>query len=82
MKETDANLITRIENALDQIRPYMEADGGNVSLVEVTEDMVVRIKLLGACSSCKMSMMTMKAGVEQSILKAVPEIRSVEAINI
>lgn len=75
-------LIVKIEEALDQIRPYMEADGGNVSLLEVTDEMEVKLQLLGACSSCKMSMMTMKAGVEQSILKAVPEVRKVTAVNI
>ncbi len=77
----DPSFIARIESALDQVRPYMEADGGNVSLVEVTDSMVVRLQLEGACSSCKMSMMTMKAGVEQSLMRAVPEILSVEAIN-
>jgi Fe-S cluster biogenesis protein NfuA len=79
---TDTALLSRIEEALNQIRPYMEADGGNISLLEVTGDMVVKVQLLGACSSCKMSMMTMKAGVEQSILKAVPEIKAVEAVQL
>lgn len=78
---TDPAFIQRVEQALDQVRPYMEADGGNVSLVEITNEMVVKIRLEGACSSCKMSMMTMKAGVEQSILKSVPEVNSVEAVN-
>ncbi len=78
----DPAFIARIENALDQVRPYMEADGGNVSLVEITDQMVVKLQLLGACSSCRMSMMTMKAGVEQSIMRAVPEILSVEAIGM
>lgn len=76
----DPAFIARIEKALDQVRPYMEADGGNVSLLEVTDEMVVKLKLLGSCSSCKMSMMTMKAGVEQSIMRAVPEVMSVEAV--
>lgn len=78
----DPAFLARIENALDTIRPYLEADGGNVSLVEVTDEMVVRLKLLGACSSCRMSMMTLKAGVEQSIIRAVPEIKSVEAVGM
>ena len=77
----DPEFLKRIEDALGQVRPYMEADGGDVSLLEVTDNMVVKIKLLGACSSCKMSMMTLKAGVEQSIIKAVPEIKAVEAVN-
>ena len=81
MIHTDPNLIARIENTLDSLRPYLQADSGNVSLVDVTEDMIVRLELLGACSSCSMSMMTLKAGIEQSLLKAIPEIKGVVAIN-
>jgi Fe-S cluster biogenesis protein NfuA len=81
MTHTDPLLIARIESTLDTLRPYLEADRGNVSLVEVTEDMVVKLELLGACSSCSMSMMTLKAGIEQSLLKSIPELRGVEAIN-
>jgi len=75
-------LIERIGNAIDQIRPYFEADGGNVALHEVTDDMVVKLKLLGACGTCPMSIMTLKAGVEQALKRAIPEITSVEALNI
>ncbi|MCF8284359.1 MAG: NifU family protein [Sphingobacteriales bacterium] len=82
MSQVNTELIERIENALDQIRPYLEADGGNVALHEVTEDMVVKLKLLGACGSCPMSIMTLKAGVEQALKRTIPEINSVEAINI
>ncbi|MBL7893157.1 MAG: NifU family protein [Bacteroidia bacterium] len=71
----------RVEDALNQIRPYLEADGGNVSLVEVTENMVVKLKLLGACKNCSMSMMTLKAGIEETIKRAIPEIISVEAVS-
>lgn len=74
-------LIRRIEEALAQLRPYLEADQGDVSLVEVTDDMVVRLKFLGACSSCSMSTMTLKAGIEQTILRMVPEIKRVEAVE-
>lgn len=81
MINTDPLLIARIENTLDSLRPYLQADSGNVSLVDITEDMIVRLELLGACSSCSMSMMTLKAGIEQSLLKAIPEIRGVVAIN-
>lgn len=72
----------RVEQALDTIRPYLETDGGNVSVEEITQDNVVKLKLLGACASCSMSIMTFKAGLEQAIKKAVPEITSVEAINL
>ncbi|MBC5775159.1 NifU family protein [Pontibacter sp. KCTC 32443] len=78
----DENFLLRIESALDQIRPYLEADGGNVKVLEVTEDMVLRLELLGACGSCPMSTMTLKAGVEQSVLRAIPEIKAVEAVNL
>lgn len=73
--------IKRIEKALDQIRPYLETDGGNVSVVEITDTMVLRLRFDGACRSCKMSEMTLKGGVEESILRAIPEIKSVEAVN-
>ena len=81
MTDPNTELNARVERALDQIRPYMEADGGNVRLLEITPDLVVRLVLLGACGSCPMSTMTMKAGVEQSILRAVPEVKAVVAIN-
>lgn len=68
--------------ALDKIRPYLEADGGDVKIVEISDDNVVMIELLGACGSCPMSTMTLKAGVEEAVMREVPEIKSVEAINI
>jgi Fe-S cluster biogenesis protein NfuA len=75
-------LFEKIEQALDSIRPYLRTDGGDVKLLEVTDDMIVRIELLGACGACPMSTMTFKAGVEEAIKREVPEISSVEAINI
>ena len=74
--------IDQIETALDTIRPYLEADGGNVKVIELTDDMVLKLELLGACSSCPMSTMTLKAGVEEAIKKAIPEILKVEAVNV
>ena len=76
------DLLQRVENALDTIRPYLEADGGNVSIEEITTDNVVRLRLLGSCGSCPMSIMTLKAGIEQAIKRAVPEIDSIEAVNL
>ena len=76
------NLNKRVEEALDNIRPYLRADGGDVSLVDITTDKVVKLELLGACKSCAMNMMTMKAGIEESIMREVPEITGIEAINI
>lgn len=71
----------KIEAALDSIRPYLEADGGNVKIVDVTDEMVLQLELMGACSSCPMSTMTLKAGVEEAIKRAIPEIIRVEAVN-
>lgn len=78
----NADLIRKVENVIDQIRPYLQADGGNIRFVELTEDYVVNVELLGACGSCPMSTMTLKSGVEQAMKKAIPEIKSVEAINL
>ena len=74
------NLLERVEHALNNIRPYLEADGGNVKVIDITDEMIVKLELLGACGSCPMSMMTLKAGVEQSIKQEVPEIKGVSAI--
>lgn len=72
----------KIETALDSIRPYLEADGGNVRVVDLDENMVLKIEMLGNCGSCPMSTMTLKAGVEEAIKRAIPEITKVEAINL
>ena len=71
----------KIEEALDTIRPYLLADGGDVELLEITSDNIVRVELKGACQSCSMSNMTMKAGIEETIKRAVPLVKSVEAVN-
>ena len=78
---TDPDLHQRIEETLDQIRPYLMADGGSVRLQGVTEDMVVELELLGACGTCPMSMMTLRAGIEQALRRAVPQITRVEAVT-
>ena len=71
-----------IEQALDSVRPYLEADGGNVVLSEVTDDLIVRLELVGSCQTCPMNAMTFRAGLEESIRKAVPYVQRVEAINV
>lgn len=76
------DLLQRVEDALDSIRPYLVTDGGNVSVEEITSDNIVRLRLLGSCGSCPMSIMTLKAGIEEAIKKAVPEILGVEAVNL
>lgn len=73
--------IERIESALDTIRPFLMKDGGNIEVVDLTKDMIVKVRLLGNCTTCPMSVSTMKAGVEESIKKAIPEIKSVIAVD-
>lgn len=68
--------------AMDQLRPFLVADGGDMELVEIKDDATVVVRLLGACSDCSMSMMTLKAGLEEQVKKAVPEVKCVEAINL
>ena len=81
-KVVDSELIERVQVALETIRPYLEADGGNLKVLEITDDLIVRVELLGSCGSCPMSSMTMKAGIEQAVKSAVPEINGVEAVNL
>jgi len=69
-----------VEKALDEIRPFLENDGGNINLVEIENDQVVKVQLIGACSSCSVNQMTLKSGVEMTIKKYAPQIQSV--INI
>ncbi len=75
------DLIKKVEEALDNIRPYLQTDGGDVEVIDITPEMVVRLRLMGNCESCSMSAMTMKAGIEKTIRKAIPEITGVEAIG-
>jgi Fe-S cluster biogenesis protein NfuA len=77
----DPELHSRIEEALDMIRPYLMADGGSVRLLNVTPDLVVELELLGACGTCPMSTMTLRAGIEQALKRTVPQISRVEAVN-
>lgn len=76
-----SDLLTRVEKALDGIRPYLEADGGNVKVLDIA-DGSVSLEFVGSCGTCPMSTMTFKAGVEEAIKRAVPEIKSIEVINI
>lgn len=78
IEKTD--LKEKVENALNNIRPFLQSDGGNIELVDITEEMIVHVKLLGNCDGCKMSVSTMKAGVESTIKNFVPEIKAVIAV--
>ncbi|MGB0840499.1 MAG: NifU family protein [Chitinophagales bacterium] len=75
-------LLQKIEQALDTIRPHLISDGGNIEVVDLTEDYILKVKLTGNCQFCPMSMMTMQAGVAQSVRVAVPEVKKVVAVNI
>ncbi len=75
-------LTVKVKNIIEQIRPYLQADGGDISFVELTEDNTVNVELQGSCGSCPFSRMTLKNGVEEAVKKALPEIKSVEALNL
>jgi Fe-S cluster biogenesis protein NfuA len=75
----EINLQERVERALDQIRPALRMDGGNVELVDVEEG-IAKVRLMGACGGCPMSTMTLKMGIEKAVRASVPEIKSVEAV--
>ena len=77
-----SELVDKVEKALNTIRPYLEADGGDVKVLKIDKDMNVILELLGNCGSCPMSTMTLKAGVEEAIKREVPEINNVHAINL
>ncbi len=71
----------RVEKALEKIRPYLVADGGDIVMVDITDDMVLRVEMKGACNGCPFSMQTLKAGVEIAVKKEVPEIKEVVDIH-
>jgi Fe-S cluster biogenesis protein NfuA len=79
--EDSTNIFERVNSALNDVRPHLAIDGGDIELVEVTDDLIAIVKWHGNCEFCSMSSMTMKAGVEQTIKSRVPEIIGVEAIN-
>lgn len=77
-----SDLQERVNQALENIRPYLKSDGGDVRLHQITDELVVELELLGNCGTCSMSPMTMRAGIEEAIKKIAPEVTSVHAINI
>jgi Fe-S cluster biogenesis protein NfuA len=82
MSAANAELLKeRVERALDEVRPHLAVDGGNVELIEISNDLIVKVKWLGSCEFCSMSAMTMKAGVQEIVRSKVPEITAVIAIN-
>lgn len=81
-EKVSPELKNKVLNVLEQIRPYLQADGGDLQFVNITDDLVVNVELQGACGSCPYSQMTLKNGVEEAMKKAIPEIKAVEAVNI
>lgn len=71
----------KVLKALEQMRPFLQADSGDVELIEVSEDGIVKVKLTGACKTCPMSVMTLRAGIERALMREVPEIRRVESVS-
>ncbi len=71
----------KVEAILESIRPYLHEDNGDVELVDIKEDGIVEVKLLGACAECPLSTMTLRAGVERELMNKIPEIRRVESVN-
>ena len=78
---TDEKVLNKIKKSLDEIRPFLEADGGDINFIELTEKWVVKVELTGACSSCSISMMTLKNGVEMAVKRAVPEVKEVVEVT-
>ena len=76
-----AELTNRVIASIERIRPYLQGDGGDISLVNITDDYTVQVKLHGACGTCPYSMMTLRNGVEESLRRDVPEIKFVESVQ-
>lgn len=75
------DLEKKINETIEMVRPYLVADGGDIKFVELTDDMVVKVELMGACGACPYSLHTLKNGVEQAVKKQIPEIKEVVSIN-
>lgn len=78
---THEELIGIVKVSIEQLRPFLKDDGGDMELIDITEQGIVRVKLLGACSSCSMSVMTLKAGLEEALIKVTPQIKGVISID-
>lgn len=77
----DTVVLQKIEKAIDSVRPYLKSDGGDIELVEVTDDLSVKVRLLGACDGCPYSVQTLSAGVEHAIRREVPELKELVAVS-
>ena len=75
------DLIKKLDEALDSIRPHLKVDGGNIEVVDITDEMIAQVKWMGNCEFCSMTAMTMKAGIQETVRQQMPEIKGVVAIN-
>lgn len=82
LKSKNEELSERVEASLESIRPYLHADGGDVKVLAISSDLDLKLEFVGNCGNCPMSTMTFKAGIEEAIRKAVPEIKSIEVTNL
>lgn len=80
-KAVKTELLERVNLTLDKVRPYLQADGGDIEVIELTDDNVLKVRLTGACKGCPFSMQTLKAGVEQAVVQEVPEIKEVISVD-
>jgi len=80
MTQNKTDLLKRVNHTIDQLRPYLQSDGGDIEVLEITDENIVKVRLQGACENCKFSFYTLKAGVEQAIIKEIPEIMQVIAV--
>ena len=77
-----SEVLQKVENSLTKIRPFLHADGGDVKVVEFTSDYSLKLEFIGACKDCSMNRMTFKAGIEENIRRDVPEVTSIEAVEV
>lgn len=80
MTKDKTDLLKRVNDTIDHLRPYLQSDGGDIEVFDITDEYVVRVKLQGACTNCPFSEQTLKAGVEQALKKEIPEIKEVITI--
>lgn len=81
MNSSNKSLVERIEEALNFCRPYLQADGGDIEFVSVSNDDIVYLRYLGVCKNCPLSLLTLRAGIERSVLKNAPEVKRVELVH-
>ncbi len=82
MEDDRKKLNQKVQNVIEQVRPYLQADGGDINFIEITDDNIVNVELTGACGACPFSTMTLKNGVEATLKKVIPEIKEVVAVNL